>query len=475
MDLSLFPPVVIKHILKFLPLKCKLLNRRVSKDWKEILERELLLQEKLWLLGIDNEHVCHEEGHVLSEDDYIPLVPTNMIPELLKAVVSFCPGLKVVKIDKPVQGYQDTTTEEVYEWLLILSTCPLQCFEAPDTILRIPDFSRYPNFPHLKHLHLSICHNIFANPANFPAVDSLTGVFFSDDEEYNWSNLRSGVKIIVPGISARQLFQSQRLRFNPCSLETLSMAPAASTLEVIGPVNGYYVPHSRFPLFPRLKSISFYDHGMHIPPVSRGDIRLFLEAHAHSLQDINFLGFRLDNKAWRQILTSLPSIMSLGFDIRLSNPSEFILLLQELIPNLESLSLGLYTEYFILEHFVEAVTHNSFPQLKNLTIIFSNDPPYLIWKRKAILGMIRVAENMMTEGRLVRMTIQFPRNGVLSFEGRELTPTLLSRLSSLPPEIGVYGIDNNDRLVPNLSLGSKASFTEIGFRHKKRCSTMLLK
>ena len=362
MDLSLFPPVVIKHILKLLPLKCKLVNRRVSKDWKEILERELLLQEKLWLLEIDNEHVCHEKGHDLSEDDSIPLVPINMIPELLKAVVSFCPGLKVVKIDKPVQGYQDATTEEVYEWLLILSTCPLQCFEAPDTTLRIPDFPRYPNFPHLKHLYLSMCHNIFANPSNFPAVDSLIGVYFRNDKEKNWSNLRSGVKIIVPRISAQQLFQSQTLVSIAWSLETLSMAPAASTLEVIGPVNGYQLPYSLdFPLFPRLKSISFYDHWMQIPPVCGRTIRLFLEAHAHSLQDINFIGFRLDNSAWRDLLTGLPSIISIGFDMRISNPSEFISLLQDLIPNLESLSLGLFTEYFIPEDFLEAVTHNSFP------------------------------------------------------------------------------------------------------------------
>ena len=427
------------------------------------------------MLGIDNEHVCHEEGHDLLEKDSIPFVPINMIPQLLKTIVSFCPGLKVVKIDKPVQGYQHSTTEEVYEWLLILSTCPLQCFEAPGTILKIADFSRYPIFPHLKHLHLSMCHNIFASPYNFPAVDSLIGVYFGDEEAYNWSNLRSGVKIVVPGVSARQVFQSRRLVSDAWSLKALSMAPAASTLEVIGPVSGYYIPYFPFPSFSRLKSISFYDHGRNIPGVHEWPIRSFLERHAQSLEEVNFLKFSLDNNAWRSLLTGLPTIISLGFDMTISDLSGFISLVQGLIPNLESLSLGLCTEYFSPEHFVEDMNHNSFPQLKSLTIVFSNDPPYLIWKRKAILGMIRVAENMMTEGRLVKMTIQFQRNGLLSFEGRELTPTLVSRLSSIPPEIGVYGIDNDDCLVPNLSLGSKASFTEIGFRHKKRCSTMLLK
>lgn len=265
------------------------------------------------------------------------------------------------------------------------------------------------------------------------------------------------------------------LASGPMSLNLLSESSAAATLEVIGSVPAHRISDPLdVPFFPRLKSVILYDCER-FKEMGKST-RLFLERHSSTLEEITFMWYRLDLDSWREMLTGLPGIKSLAFQCRITFLPGLLSLLHELFPNLQSLSFTLDSQFFIPLDFTAAVTHESFPGLKSLTIAFDDETPSVAWKRTVISCMTHVTEDLMVHGNLARSTVFFKNYRTYSgaSQEKEFKTIMVTHLLSLPHDIGVYGIDNMDRLVTNLPKQSQSSFREIGFRHRKRWSTMLL-
>ena len=441
---NLFPEIVRRKILSFLPLKDKFRGCHVSTEWKEILEELLKSQKKLWLKRcyVELDYGCHEKEHQVSDNDSIQM--KLLTCQSVLTIISKCPQLTVVKIDE---------TDSVEKFLQTFSDCPLECFSAKLGTLGNEPISPFTSLRHIQVMASLI--NVFDSPSIFPKLESL-------DTEYlppvqNLSTLRTGIKRIM---TTNNHWLGHRIDWE--LFTSLSTSAAAETIESIGTVNIFSDGPVDIPFFPRLKSIGLFGRGTRREVVNR--ISLILSKHSETLQELILnVQIRRSNGAWKQILSSLANLKSLSFKGFNCTLSKFINIFQELLPQLEYLHLRLKPSK-PNEDFSKLVTHQKFPKLK--TLVLSLGQPYESNGQREIIEQVdQVVEDMMIQGNLETLIFisDFSHPEKYDFV---LMDSQILIINSLPRVIEVTAMSSMQDLVDENSLKSGVRYRALFFKKK---------
>lgn len=464
---DILPEIVCIKILQLLPLKDKIVLTRVCRDWKSLINEQLLvLQEHIWFEDVDLGTTCADKEHWFSDYDKVPMSSEHMSWSSLRSLVSLLPNLKRVKFDEPRdKSFLNYRGDDGRQLLEIFSVCDIECFIAP-----FFDLHHKPRdicLPHLKHLHLQkVVVNVFTHPEVFPVLESLVAEIFHQQIE-QLLHYRKGVKDVTSSRKPSKIVDYRMTLCEGLGFEALAKSPAAETLESIGPVSMEGITcNPRIPFFPRLKCLTLYmtafRYNETVAEAQRFRTRMIIEKHRQTLQEITIFldhSFCKENEegvTFSYLLNGLPSITSLGFGGIVRSSVTFDLI-QEMFPNLKHLFFHLHWPFYLDNTDVIAcLTHDKFPELKTLVIVFNGDP-----KTTMLLECIMsIVHKMMVVGGLERLSF-FLHFGASFFQCCQQT---VDELSSLPDHITVEAAQVLCRSSIQIPIKIDELFNEITFK-----------